>query len=205
VSSNDDFRPINESPISLCQSARVAANQYVEVYMDDVVFAGGQAGTHVRIREPNAGAVVLVMNEQDQLYLHRAYHYAVNEFCLETIRGYGEDGESAQTTALRELSEEAGFQVRLVGAPEQLGVIYPNSTILMTRVAAFLVRVRTARPATPRDRNEGLRDGRWWTLDEVETAVAGGEIRDGFTLSALALLKAKRGPRTPPTLRSGDA
>lgn len=186
------FRPIANGPVTLRGSRRVAANRFVEVYMDDVSFPDGQEGTHVRVREPGGGAVVLVMDEQGRLYLHRAYHYAVNEFCLETIRGFGEPGEPATAAALRELSEEAGFEAKCLGPVERLGVVYPNSTILMNRVPVFLVHVAGAVPREARDaRAEGLSDGAWHALDEVEEAVAAGKIRDGFTLSALALLRAR--------------
>jgi len=179
--------PRADAPISLLRSNLIGANEYVEVFMDEVSFADGRRGTHLRVREPGGGVVVVAVNEQGRFYLHNAYHYAVNDFCLEFVRGYGQTAESAEQAALREFAEEAAFQVELVGPPEPLGVLYPNGTILMNRVSVFLVPVRSGAATTPRGPDEGLRNGAWYSSDAVGESIAGGKIRDSFTLAAWSL------------------
>ena len=189
----DEFQPIPGSPITLRRAVKVAENKYVQVFMDEVEFADGRRGTHLRVREPAGGAVALVVDEHGQVYLHQAYHYAANAFGRETIRGFGESGESAEQAVLREFHEEAQFRAELVGSPERIGEVQPNNTLLMSSIPVYVVRVRSAVAAAPRDVNEGLHDGRWYTMAEVKRAIASGEIRDGFTLSALALYQARGG------------
>ena len=55
-----EFEPIEGSPLRLRTSARVASNDYVEVFMDRVVFPDGREGTHLRVWEPTGGVAVLV-------------------------------------------------------------------------------------------------------------------------------------------------
>ncbi len=192
MANKEDFHPIPGSPISLRRVQQVAENQYFQVFMDEVAFSDGRQGTHLRIREPQGGVAVLVVNENEELYLHRAYHYAGNVFALEIIRGFGQMKESAEQTALREFAEEAAFKAETIGPPRLLGKIYPNSTLLMTEVPVFLIRVSLAQPAAPAETSEGLHGGRWYSVQELWQAVGRGEIQDAFTLSALALLEAHR-------------
>ena len=191
----DEFQPIPASPISLRRAVKVAQNKYVQVFMDEVEFADGSRGTHLRIREPAGGAVVLVVNEHGQVYLHQAYHYAANAFGRETIRGFGETGETAEQAVMREFHEEAQFRAELTAPPDRIGQVQPNGTLLMSSIPVYVVRVRSAVSAAPRDVNEGLRDGKWYAMAEVKRAIASGEIRDGFTLSALALYEACQSER----------
>lgn len=187
---NKPFAPINGSPVRLLKSKKIAENRFTEVYMDELEFADGHQGTHLRVHEPGGGVVVLVQNEKDEFYLHEAYHYSINEFCLEIIRGWGLEGEHAEAAALREMDEEAGFRYSVVGKPKQLGVVYPNSTLLMNRVPVYLVRVTGTRAAKPKEAVEALRRGGWYSLATIDSRVAAGKIHDGFTLSAIALYKA---------------
>ena len=102
--------------------------------------------------------------------------------CLEIVRGYGEAGEGSAICARREALEETGYELDRVSL-RHLGSVRPNSAIL----------------ATPIDLYYGEAIGRSGRLDqeidrcvvldktELESAVATGEILDGFTLSAYLL------------------
>ena len=188
----NEFSPLPDSPITLVRSNLVASNRYAEVFMDDVSFADGRKGTHLRIHEPGGGVVVLIEDEGGRIYLHKAYHYASNAFSLEIIRGYGESGESAKEAALRELSEEAAFKADTVSPPVLLGEVYPNSTILMSKVQVYLVTVQSPSPSLPASPEEGLKEGGWYCRGEVPSLIASGQITDSFTLSAWAMFAARR-------------
>ncbi|WP_018866769.1 MULTISPECIES: NUDIX hydrolase [unclassified Thioalkalivibrio] len=107
---------------------------------------------------------------------------------LEMPRGYGEPGETALQCALRELREETGFGLR----PEDiqhLGYVRPNTAVLDSRVALFVARVPDAAEFRP-DQGDG-RPYRVVPLDDLDAVVSGGVLEDGFTLSALAVARAR--------------
>ena len=73
-------------------------------------------------------------------------------------KGHIEDGESTQTTALRELREEAAVEGTIVRG---LGTLQFESGVEMVRVEYFLVRyLRDVPPAESRER-------RWCSYDEA--------------------------------------
>lgn len=183
---------IPDKPIRRRHEKKVAENEFVRVFMDDIEFADGYRGTHLRVIEPNSGVVVLVMDENHRVYLQWAYRYAIDDYCLEIIRGYGESGEDVSQAVLRELREEAGFRAETVETPEHLGTVHPNSSILTNRIPVFLVRVSSPESADPIDAREGLEAAGWYTLEELWALMASGRIHDAFTLSAVALLYARQ-------------
>lgn len=114
-----------------------------------------------------------------ELNLRRALGKSLVEF----PRGGANDGEGAEACALRELAEETGFRP-LPGTLRKLGCVHPDGGLLSSSVSVFLVEV---------ERTEAETDGEASSIfelsrSEILSAVVSGQITDGFTLSALALL-----------------
>jgi 8-oxo-dGTP pyrophosphatase MutT (NUDIX family) len=194
MSENDrnEFQTIKGAPIETVKVENIGGNTYVNVYMDTVRFKDGKEGTHLRVYEPGHGAVVVVVDQSGRLYIHEVFHYSANAFCLEFIRGYGEPREIAKKTAIRELEEEATFEYSIKGAPTLVGYVRPNTTILMSRIPIYLVRVVLhGEEKLPKDKIESPRRGCWKTMTEIEADIKDGKIEDAFTLSAYVLIRIK--------------
>lgn len=84
-----------------------------------------------------------------------------------TFAGFVEAGESLETTVLREVAEEAGVHVHRLSYGGSQAWPYPRS--LMLGFHAHAVDDSAARPD-----GEEIVDVRWFTRDELRTALAGG-------------------------------
>lgn len=134
------------------------------------------------------GAVVLLKIDNDFVFVE-SYRKAHNTTLIEAARGYADGDESPEECALRELFEETGYAFELSDIVK-LGVVRPNSAILSSAVAVFIVE-------TPTAVQQKEPDGEVIQIIQIPEAelmgrVASGEISDGFTLSALSLYWAKK-------------
>lgn len=135
----------------------------------------------------NNGAVIVVIEDESFVFV-KVNRPAHSEALIEFPRGYASDNESSQECALRELLEETGY---LIGSAsiEKLGVVKPNSAILVSSVNVFLARVSKAEQVQRHDSEviEVIRI----PICEIKNKILSGYITDGFSLSALALFWCK--------------
>lgn len=174
---------------TLIEAVQVAENDFVAVNMDRLEFPGGAHRTHLKVTPKNGnGVVVVVLNQDNQLYVHKAYHYAADTIQTEFIRGFSDPNEADTESALRELKEEIAAEYDVMEMPKKLGVLLPDSTLLNSEVSAFLVKVKIkSMKAFQSDTEEALAMGEFVTQDELRKRIAAGQIQDGFTLAAFTL------------------
>ena len=87
------------------------------------------------------------------------------------------------TTALRELREETGMAC---ANGKLIGVIYPDTGVLTTRVG--VVRA-CADCADPSDETDGeVDEARWVDQTQLAQMIRSGELADAMTLAALRLV-----------------
>jgi ADP-ribose pyrophosphatase YjhB (NUDIX family) len=164
----------------------VFENRFVQVFNDEVRFAGGGEGTYLRIGPPpvRGPGVVIMPFWAGLIGLVESYRYPVGVTQLALPRGFGdpEDDHDPARTAARELAEEMGVSAR---ACELIGWVTPDSGMLSTRVAVVCADVQNAEAARP----DGLETTaiRWVKREELWSLVRSKSIEDGFTLSAAAL------------------
>ena len=110
----------------------------------------------------------------------RVYRYPTGEWEWAIPRGFAH-GDDPMQTARAELVEELGAEpVELI----DLGSVTPNSGLLAGWVQLVLARFDTE-VADPLDTGE-IAAVRWVDPATLRSEIAGGDIRDGFTLAALA-------------------
>lgn len=102
---------------------------------------------------------------------------------LEFPRGFNDKDLSPEENIRRELEEEMGAVPKEVRA---LGVMRQDTGLCSGAVHVFVAEIETCRPAVGR---EGIRELLWLTAGELAEKVKAGLITDGFTLSALTLLR----------------
>jgi len=178
---------MTEPPIHRTRERLVHENAYVRIYDDDVSFADGAAGRYVRI-EPagDAPGAVLLALHGGRIALVRTYRYPIGDWQWALPRGFAH-GTDPLVTARAELQEETGVSdadLRVVGS------VTPDSGVQAHRVAIVLAEVRRLPDGGPSD--DEVAEVRWVTSEELERAIAGGSIEDGFTLAALTIARVQR-------------
>ncbi|MFP3461301.1 NUDIX hydrolase [Arthrobacter globiformis] len=165
----------------------VYENRFVKVYDDVVQFPDGSPGTYVRLDSAVAGtAVVLIPLNEGRIGLVRTFRYALRKLELGLPRGFSQ-GVSIEDTARRELREELGVDAIKLNV---LGYLTPDSGIQSARVAVVEAPV-VGIEGEPEDSVE-VESVHWLPESRVEEMIRAGEIEDGFTIAALALLRLQR-------------
>lgn len=160
------------------------ANEFIQLYDDDVEFPDGSFGQYVRLRSTMPGApVVLIATYERQIALVRTFRYALGQLVWELPRGFSH-GVSIEDTARNELLEELG----LSGAElEVIGFLAPDSGVQSTKAAVVAAAVHTV-AQRPEDTNEIESIG-WVSLQELEQMIRMGQIEDSFTVAACTLIR----------------
>ena len=129
-------------------------------------------------------AVVLPRMDADRVLLVRQYRHAAGAFLWEAPAGRLEPGESPEETARRELLEETGLQA---ARWRRLGGFFPAPGITSEFMHVFVAEGLAPGAGAEPDEDEEIETG-VFPLAEVRRRVRDGEIRDGKTIVALALL-----------------
>jgi ADP-ribose pyrophosphatase len=108
----------------------------------------------------------------------------------------GDPGHPAPDTiehvALRELREEAGYELASDGELIALGHYFSSPGFTDERGYFFLARpVEQCKEASTRDEGESILDCREFSVEEIHRMIAENEIRDANTLGIYARLSAR--------------
>lgn len=125
-----------KNPFKLIERRVVYQNQYLTLHEDEVLRPNGSTGPFSWL-EMKAGAIVLALSNQQEVYLVREYKYAVGRPSLEAVGGGIDPGETPIEAAKRELKEEAGL-----AATEwaNMGVFESFTTLVRSPNHLFLAR-----------------------------------------------------------------
>jgi 8-oxo-dGTP pyrophosphatase MutT (NUDIX family) len=139
------------------------------------------------VRHP--GAVHIVAVDADRrVTLVRQFRAAADRWLLETPAGTRDvEGEPLETTARRELAEEAGLEAErmdvLIGTMNSPGISDQFTTV-------FLATGLSPCPTAPAGVEEGFMTIETIALDEVDALVADGSLVDETTVLGLLLARA---------------
>src|SRR6266516_4424691 len=164
-------------------SERHFANAHLEVVTDQVrTPSRGQPRTWTIVHRKAAVVVAPMTHDGKIILIHQEripIRQAIWEMPSGQIDNQSADEEEIKKIALRELREEAGYEVAKDGAIVPLGYF-------------FLARsVQRCKEGPARDEGESILDCREFTVDEIRRMIAENEIRDANTLGICATLAAR--------------
>jgi ADP-ribose pyrophosphatase len=177
----------DQLPIEVVARRLVCENTKFFVYFDHVIdSAGDEVKNYLVVAPKNAGknlvtGVAILPVIAGQVGLIRIYRPAIRDYSWEIPHGFVDEGESEGTSALREMLEETGLTVESQDF-FSMGYITPDSGVLAARVHLFLVKAGQSNHAIQREL--GLREFRFFPVDEFEKMINRSEIQDTFTLAA---------------------
>ncbi len=104
----------------------------------------------------------------------------------------GRPSETMEQVALRELREEAGYELAKDGELVPLGHYFSSPGFTDERGYFFLARpVQLCKEGPARDEGESILDCREFSVEEIRRMIAENEIRDANTLGICATLAAR--------------
>lgn len=174
-------------PIEVVDRRLACENTKFFVYFDHIIDRAGEEVKNYLVVAPKTtgknlvtGVAILPIID-GQVGLIRIYRPAIRNYSWEIPHGFVDDGEDEETSALRELQEETGLLAD-PGCIFSMGYITPDTGILAARVHLFLADDCYAKRQI---KNElGLREFRFFPVDEFEMMINRSEIQDTFTLAA---------------------
>lgn len=162
-------------------SEEVFSGRLLHVFLDEVRLPDGSASTREWISHPGASAVLPVF-ESGEVMLVRQFRYPVGQIFYEVPAGKLDPGEPADSTAVRELQEEAGLTCRQF---RYIGHFYPS--IGYTDEIIHLYTAWDIEEAAQQVEEDEFLIKQRVPFREAVDMVYGGEISDGKT--AITILR----------------
>ncbi|MGE5208800.1 MAG: NUDIX hydrolase [Alphaproteobacteria bacterium] len=179
-------------------SERRFANPHLEVVIDQVLTPSRNTPHTWTIARRKAAVVIAPMTRNGEIVLIRQERIPIREAIWEMpsgqidppVAGGVDPGnpESIGQVALRELREEAGYELAKDGELISLGHYFTSPGFTDERGHFFLARFVEPVSDYVRDESESILDCRPFTISEIRRMIADNEIRDANTLSLSARL-----------------
>lgn len=153
--------------------------------LDAVMLRTGQVTERIRIDHPEAAAV-LAFPDSEHIIMVRQWRYAIGAETLEIPAGKVDPGETPQVCAGRELMEETGRRAsRLIEIFSYYPAIGYANELIRIFMASGLEKI------SGREDNNEISEVEVVELDQVHDMIMSGRIRDGKTVIAVSLFRAK--------------
>ena len=180
-------------------SERHFANAHLEVVTDHVQTPSRSQPRTWTIVHRKAAVIIAPMTRDGKIVLIRQERIPIRQSIWEMPSGQidsaaggadlGYPSETIEQVALRELSEEAGYELAKDGELIALGYYFSSPGFTDERGYFFLARpVQPYEEGPARDEGESILDCREFTMEEIRRMIAENEIRDANTLSLMARL-----------------
>ena len=180
------------------------ADRNLEVVTDRVQTPGHADPRSWTIVHRKPAVVIAPMTRDGKIILIRQERIPIEQAIWEMASGqidnHDTDPENIKNVALRELREEAGYQLAADGELTSLGYFFSSPGFTDERGYFFLARpVQPCAEGPDREEGESILDCRGFTSEEIRRMIAENEIRDANTLGICARMAA-RGllPLAPP-------
>jgi ADP-ribose pyrophosphatase len=192
---------VKEDNWQTVSSERHFANAHLEVVTDHVQTPSRSQPRTWTIVHRKAAVIIAPMTRDGKIVLIRQERIPIRQSIWEMPSGQidsvaggadlGYPSETIEQVALRELSEEAGYELAKDGELIPLGHYFSSPGFTDERGYFFLARPVVACPNYVRDASESILDCRPFTISEIRRMIAENEIRDGNTLGICARLAAR--------------
>ena len=182
-------------------SERHFANPHLEVVTEHVRTPAHSLPRAWTIVHRKAAVIIAPMTRDGKIVLIHQERIPIRTAIWEMPSGQidGPAQETAEQVALRELHEEAGYELAKDGELIALGHYFTSPGFTDERGHFFLARPVEPCPNYVPDESESVLDCREFSVEQIRRMIAENEIRDANTLSiwarlwARALLPAKEG------------
>ena len=151
----------------------------IAVEVSQVPLPDGRSARYEIVRHPG-GAAVVALNDRDEVCLLRQFRPAGNGWVWELPAGRLEPGERPESTAVRELLEEAGCEA---ARWESLGSILSSPGVFDETIHLYLAQGLTS--GQMQHEPYEVIEVHWVPLAEAAQRAIEGELRDAKTVIGL--------------------
>ena len=178
------------------------ANAHLEVVTERVRTPSRSEPRTWTIVHRKAAVIIAPMTREGKVLLIRQQRIPIREAIwempsgqIDIVAGSGDPGRSTETieqVALRELREEAAYELVKDGELIAIGHYFSSPGFTDERGYFFLARpVQRCKEPPDRDEAESILDCREFTVEQIRRMIAENEIRDANTLGICATLAAR--------------
>ena len=168
------------------------SNDHLEVVTEEVRTPARPQPRSWTIVRRKAAVIVAPMTREGKIVLIRQERIPIRAAIWEMPSGQiddrNADDDEMKQIALRELREEASYQLAKDGELISLGHYFSSPGFTDEHGYLFLARPVEPCPHGERDEGESIIDCRAFNLDEIRRMIAANEIRDANTLGIWARL-----------------
>jgi ADP-ribose pyrophosphatase len=177
-------------------SERHFANAHLEVVTERVRTPSRSEPRTWTIVHRKAAVIIAPMTREGKILLIRQERIPIREAIWEMPSGqidnHDADQDEIKKVALRELREEAGYELVKDGELIAIGHYFSSPGFTDERGYFFLARpVQRCKEPPDRDEAESILDCREFTVEQIRRMIAENEIRDANTLGICAALAAR--------------
>lgn len=173
-----------ENPWITISTKEVYDNNWINVTEHQVINPGGGKGIYGKVHFKNLAIGILVVDEEENIYLVGQYRYPISQYSWEIPEGGGNLGEDPLEAAKRELLEETGITAH---SWEIIQRVHLSNSVSDEFGLIYLARHLEYGKAKPEE-TEQLKLKKV-PFSKAYEMVLNGQITD--SLSLLAILKAK--------------
>jgi ADP-ribose diphosphatase len=186
----------DDSAWKTISSERHFANAHLVVVTDHIQTPTRSQPRPWTIVHRKAAVVIAPMTHDGKIVLIRQERIPIREAIWEMPSGQIDNAESRasetiEQVALRELREEARYELATDGELIPLGHYFTSPGFTDERGHFFLARRVVPCPDYVRDESESIVDCRPFTVSEIRRMIAENEIRDANTLGSCTRLAAR--------------
>jgi ADP-ribose pyrophosphatase len=187
---------VKERTWETISSERHFANAHLEIVTEQVRTPSRSQPRAWTIVRRKAAVVVASMTRDGKILLIRQERIPIRQAIWEMVSGqvddHNADQQEIKNVALRELREEAGYELAKDGELVSLGHYFSSPGFTDERGYFFLARpVQRCKEGPARDEEESILDCREFTVEQIGRMIAENEIRDANTLGICATLSAR--------------
>lgn len=186
---------VEQSEWKTISSVRHFANAHLEVVTNLVQTPARTDPRSWTIVHRKAAVIIAPMTQDGRIVLIRQERIPIREAIWEMPSGqidnHNADQEAIKNVALRELREEAGYELAKDGKLIALGHYFSSPGFTDERGYFFLARPVVKCPDYVRDESESILDCRAFSVPEIRRMIAENEVRDANTLGICAQLAAR--------------
>lgn len=176
-------------PESWAEIGVILSDPYITVLRDLVEFPDQSRNGYFRIINTadfdNGQSVVIMPFYEGKVLLIHQFRHATRSWHLEFPRGYGEPETSSQQNAANEIFEELNG---VIDRLHDLGPYHVNTASDNSNVRLFFAELSEFGEPNA---NEGIKEIKVITIQDLEEFIRAGEITDGFTIATYTRARLK--------------